>query len=568
MNTTGLKKISPQPQKSYFPLGLLIFALVVWLVLFTMGLTGYSGSKAAYVLFSIVTGIMLVTGFRKITSYGYSFLCVFLWLGFWLKLTIHTILVYPFVESVGSFVGSAQAWDEVLHTGTVASLGVILGKLLYNQMKSRFGAMHAERKPVVPPWYAKSRKWLWAGLVFTAATVLLINMKYGIHQIGLAPRTVLMWPLNAGIAWLLNIGLATGIAVMLWWDISLKKNLMVPIYAIIAEALISSVSILSRSTYVFHAIPQLWVAYRFKHTFKGWSHAKAGLLIAIFVLFLVVSVSAVTTFRNILYQSGAYSSTAFQVASAHSEALMSEIAAVQLKIKNSPPAERLALEKRLRELQAEKLKFDAIAAREKTKSIEAMKSSSAQSQILLNEFGYQITGGSAALMLQLSVDRWIGLEGLMAVQSYPEKNRSLLWQALNEKPEAGKPDIYQTVSNSIYLKSDGTKFRFGTLPGAAAFLYYSGSLSIVLLGMVIFSLGVLAIEFAINALTVNPILCSLYGVVMASNVAQFGGAPRLSLPYFFMLACGILMVWVVQTRLFTQVLHKLKLLNTAQSRDD
>ena len=197
-----------------------------------------------------------------------------------------------------------------------------------------------------------------------------------------------------------------------------------------------------------------------------------------------------------------------------------------------------------------------------------MKSSSAQSQILLNEFGYQITGGSAALMLQLSVDRWIGLEGLMAVQSYPEKNRSLLWQALNEKPEAGKPDIYQTVSNSIYLKSDGTKFRFATLPGAAAFLYHSGSLSIVLLGMVIFSLGVLAIEFAINALTVNPILCSLYGVVMASNVAQFGGAPRLSLPYFFMLGCGILMVWVVQTRLFTQVLHKLKLLNTTQPRDD
>ncbi|WP_332778397.1 hypothetical protein [Polaromonas sp.] len=568
MNNSTLATVPPQLRKNRLPLVLLMLGLLVWLLPFTLGLAGYSGSKALYVLFSIVTGIMLVTGFQKMTGYGYLFLTIFLWLGFWLKLTIHTILSYPFVEPVGSFVGSAQAWDEVLFTATVASLGVILGKLLYNQIKSRFGAMHGEIKPVVPPWYANSRKWLWAGLMVTGATVLLVNLKYGIHQIGLAPRTILMWPLNAGIAWLLNIGLATGITVLLWWDIALKKNLTVPIYAIIAEALVSSVSILSRAAYVFHAIPQLWAAHRFKHTFKGWSHAKTGLLVAIFALLLVVSISAVTTFRNYLYQSGAYLSTAYQVAYARSEALMSAIAAEQLKIKNSSPAERVALEKRVRELLAEKLKLDAIAAKEKAKSDEAMKSGSAQSKVLLNEFGYQITGGSSTLMLQLSVDRWIGLEGLMAVQSYPEKNRDLLWQALNEKPEAGKPDIYQTVSDSIYLKSDGTKFRFATLPGAAAFLYYSGSLLIVLLGMVFFSLAVLVIEFVINALTANPILCSLYGAVIASNVAQFGGSPQLSLPYFLMLACGILLVWIVQTRLFTQVLHKLKLLNTAQPRDD
>lgn len=567
MSTRALKNISQQSQKNHFALGFLVFGLVVWFVLFTMGLVGYSGSKAVYALFSIVTGIMLVTGFRKIMSYGYSFLCVFLWLGLWLKLTIHTILDYPFVEPVGSFLGGAHAWDEVLYTAIVASLGVILGKLIYNQILSRFG-VHGDRKPVVPPWYAKSRKWLWAGLVVTAAGALFINIKYGIHQIGLAPRTVLLWPLNAGIAWLLNIGLATGISVMLWWDIVLRKNLTIPLYAIIAEALVSSVSILSRAAYVFHAIPQLWAAYRLKHTFKDWSHAKTGLLIVIFALLLLVSVSAVTTFRNILYQSGAYLSTAFQVASARSEALTREVGTLQLKIQSSSPAERLALEKRARELLVEKLKFEAIAAKEKAKSLEAMKSGSAQSKVLLNEFGYQITGGSAVLLLQLSVDRWIGLEGLMAVQAYPKKNADLLRQALNEKPEAGVPDIYQTISNSIYLKSDGTKFRFATLPGAAAFLYYSGSLFIVLLGMVFFSFAVLVIEFVIGALTANPILCSLYGVVMASNVAQFGGSPRLSLPYFFMLACGILLIWMVQTRFFTQMLYMLKVVRTAQPSDE
>lgn len=107
--------------------------LVAWLMLFTLGLVGYSGSKIAYALFSMATGAMLLTGLRQTTSYGYLFLKAFLWLGFWLKLTIHTVLSYPFVEpAVGSFLGGAGAWDEVLNTASVASLGVMLGMAFFS----------------------------------------------------------------------------------------------------------------------------------------------------------------------------------------------------------------------------------------------------------------------------------------------------------------------------------------------------------------------------------------------------------------------------------------------------
>ena len=528
---------------------------------------GYSGSKAAYALFSLVTGALLVTGFRQVSSYGYLFLTVFLWLGFWLKATIHTILSYPFVEAVGAFEGGAGAWDEVLYVATFASLGVMLGKILFNLVTSRITPRRQEIMPAAPPWYPKSRKWLWVALAFTASAAVLINLKYGVHLIGLAPRTVLIWPMNAIVAWLLNIGLATGIAVLLWWDIALKKDLAIPVYAIIAEALISSVSILSRAVYVFHSIPQLWALHRLKHISLGLSRAKLFLLAVFFVVSLVVSISAVTTFRNYLYQSSTYSSTAYQAAVSQLEVVEGSTAMVLLEIKKSPPAESQALKSHLRELQSEEKKLKLRVLKEKSRSDEAMKSESAQSKILMNEFGYQITGGFPSLMLQLSVDRWIGLEGIMAVQAYPEKNMGLLWHALSENPAAGKADTYQVVSNSIYLKSDGTKFRFATLPGAAAFLYYSDSLIIVMLGMVIFSLSVLVVELLITNLTANPILCSLYGAVMANNVAQFGVSPRQNLPYFFMLASGVLLVWAIQTNLFTRVLCKLNLFKNAQPRD-
>lgn len=539
--------------------------LVAWLMLFTLGLVGYSGSKIAYALFSMATGAMLLTGLRQTTSYGYLFLTAFLWLGFWLKLTIHTVLSYPFVEPVGSFLGGAGAWDEVLNTASVASLGVMLGKILFDRLASRIKPRHSEKEPAVPRWYAQNRKWLWAGLIVASAAALLVNMKYGVHQIGLPPRTILMWPLNAVVAWILNIGMATGIAVFVWWDIALKRNVMFPLGAIIAEAFLSSVSVLSRAVYVFHTIPQFWAVNRFKKILNGWSHAKTALVATVFVLFLVVSISAVTTFRNYLYQSGAYSSTAYQVAYARWEVVSNLIEALELRIKNSPVAERPALLKQLGELQAEKLELEQILIREKAKWLEALNSGSMEFKVLLNEFGYQMTSGFSTRILQLSVDRWIGLEGVMAVQSYPEKKMSLLWHALSGKQEVGKTDVYQSVSKSIYLKSDSSKYRFRTLPGAVAFLYYGNSLWIVMLGMAFFSAAVLAVEFFINVLTANPIICSLYGALVASNVAQFGGSPRESGPYIFMLTCGILLIWIVRSNFFALALQKLRMIKTAES---
>ncbi len=554
--------------KTNFGFIFFIFCLVVWFLLFIMGLRGYSGSKLAYTLFSILTGIMLISGFGKNISYGYTFLSIFLWLGFWVKLTVHTILDYPFVEPVGSFVGTPQAWDEVLYIAIVASLGIFLGKLIYAKFIYILLSGEYREESVVPFWYVKKRKCWWGGLSLIAVVVFIINYKYGIHHIGLVPRTVLMWPLNAIISWLLNIGLATSVAVMIWWDISLRKNISISIYAIIIESLISSVSILSRAAYVFHALPQLWAVHRFKHKFKDWSLVKTLVLIFIFGLFLVLSISAVTTFRNILYQSGVYQSTSLQVASSRLESLRSEIDSIKVNIKKASQLEREVFELKLSKLITKKNELESIVIQEKEKNIATIKSGSLQSKVLLNEFSYQITGGVAPVILQLSIDRWIGLEGLMAVQAYPEKNEHLLWQALKEKPEAGKPDLYQKITNSIYLKSDGTKFLFATLPGAAAFLYYSGSLLIVLIGMLIFSLVILIVERIIYTLTSNPILCSLYGAVIAGSIAQFGGSPRLSLPYFFMLACGILLVWIVQSKFFTQILFMLNFVSTTKKNDD
>ena len=456
---------------------IMLAGFLLWLVLFAGGLVEFSGSKPIYVLFSIVFLIMLVSGFYRRVSYSYLFLVIFLWLGFWLKLTVHTILGYHYIEPIGSFNGTAAAWNEVLWVAIVASIGVIVGRILYEFVRGRSTIVMRKDIFKAPVWYLAIRKWLWIIIMVVTGGVVIFNAVYSIHQIGLVPRTILMWPLNSVIAWVLNIGLATGIATLLWWDISLKKNISLPIYAILIEGFLTSVSVLSRGAYIYHAIPQLFALYKNKKTLIGISLIKGIFIAVIFIGLFIVSQSAVYTLRTYLYQND------------HD--------------------------------------FSA--------------------KMLLDEFVYQMRGSVFGRISQLAVDRWIGLEGVMAVQSYSKKGNVFFLDGIKEKREIEKVALYEEVSKSNY-REDSSTFQFGSLPGAAAFLYYSGSLWVVMLGMGVFSLLILLIEWVVNILTANPLLCSLIGFGVAGNVAQFGVTPRQDIPYYFMIFCSVLLIWFVQSR--------------------
>ena len=208
---------------------MVLAGFLLWLVLFVGGLVGFSGSKPTYILFSVVFLVMLASGFYRQVSYSYLFLVIFLWLGFWFKLTVHTLVGYRYIEPIGSFNGTAAAWDEVLWVAIVAGIGVIVGRILYGFAGSRSTMVMQNDRFKVPVWYLAIRKWLWITMMVVTGGVVIFNAVYGIHQIGLVPRTILMWPLNAVIAWMLNIGVAMGIATLLWCDISLKKNVSLPI---------------------------------------------------------------------------------------------------------------------------------------------------------------------------------------------------------------------------------------------------------------------------------------------------------------------------------------------------
>jgi hypothetical protein len=548
--TGDINANQPAPMRRLFPT-FAIAALLLWTVLFAGGLFTFKGSALVYGLFSLSSLSMLVSGAYRQNRYGYLFLVIFLWLGFWLKFTVHTILGIPYGEPIGAFNQSAQSWDEVLFVATIAQIGVLFGWAVYKFLIDKSTVLITASKPA-PLWYPAARKWLWGLMLLCLIGLPAVNSIYGIMQIGLVPRTLLPWPLNAIIGWMVSIGLAMGIATLVWWDMGINKSSFTAVYMVLAEAVISTTTLLSRGVFIFHAIPVLLALYRNRPELIQ-NFRQQRLAIISFVAFFGLSFVSVDLLRSYFYPDVRYATTANQIRLTRLEVLQGAIAREEGSKKPNEPAD-----KALSSLYEEKSRLEKapttqpevtprIVVAEPPPATANLASLSSQAKDVATRF------------LQLAIGRWIGLEGVMSVQAYQDKGAAPLLKAAKEKREAGKITLYQEVSKSHYRWTDPNVWQFASLPGAAAFLYYSGSMWVVLLGMAVFSAAVLIGEYLIFRVTGNPLLCALVGLAMANTVAQLGIAPRQDLPYYFMISGAVMMIWLIQSTLFTKFLGKLGL---------
>src|SRR5690606_1500906 len=88
--------------------------LAVWALL--AGRTYFSLGADPWLLslfhLSFLTMLLLVLPKPRVDAY--SFLALFLFLGFWVKFVAHQWFDYPFIEPTGAFNGSADQWNTAL----------------------------------------------------------------------------------------------------------------------------------------------------------------------------------------------------------------------------------------------------------------------------------------------------------------------------------------------------------------------------------------------------------------------------------------------------------------------
>lgn len=151
----------------------------------------------------------------------------------------------------------------------------------------------------------------------------------------------------------------------------------------------------------------------------------------------------------------------------------------------------------------------------------------------------------------LFVDRWVGIEEVLAVSSYPKLSWNLWFEAWKEKTTSqdDKTQFYNNVfSKTPLIEIDRSRHLFiNTLPGVMAFFFYPGSY--VFLFFSIFSLGIFAasLEYAAYKLCgQNLIICACLAQAIAFRFSNFGYVPAQSYLLFGTILLNILVIYFAE----------------------
>lgn len=155
------------------------------------------------------------------------------------------------------------------------------------------------------------------------------------------------------------------------------------------------------------------------------------------------------------------------------------------------------------------------------------------------------SSGKGNIFVKLAVDRWVGLEGVMAVSSWPNLGKDLFFKAWSENAK-NKDPLYTTVCNATsYLKrnhDNKEKFSFASLPGIVAMLFYSGSQWLVFAAVFLLSFFMFLSEKFLTKLFGNPFVNSFYGMYSAVLISMCASGYLLAVQ-FLEIWLGFLILW-------------------------
>lgn len=476
-------------------------AVGAWLLLVIVTLFAFSGSLLTLLMFHLSCALMLGLAFPRPRVFAYTFLAAFLFLGFWAKFVVHQIFQYPFIEPIGDFAATPAQWDRALAAAASAALGAALFRLLH-LLRVRQAAVALPVASLQPRWYARAPLRAWTLLLALSLALYACNFHWAFYQTGVNPRHLLPFKLNAVSAWAAYCGI--GLIFMLFadWESQRRPRYTWPlVLSLCALGIAMSVSLASRASMLF-IIATLLLAcvdgqpVRISVLWQRWSW-RLPLTLA---LAFVASLTLVSAVRLQVYE--VPQAPAVAVARTEQPALPpAPVASV------TTPVSAVAPQASVPPVAQQKLQMDAPHM---------------VRQVML-----------------LSVDRWIGLEAMLALSASHEQSIALFVRGLKEDPALGVKALYQRLSHTQYQFQPD--FTYLTLPGAPAVLFYSGSLLVVLVGMFALTGLVVGVEALAMWSTRSPLLAAFLSVLLANSICQMS-FPRLGAIFVVMSSVAIFLL--------------------------
>jgi len=443
-----------------------VLFLIASLILFVCAFREYKGEATKYLLFTIMSYALLYSGFRKNALFFDTFIGIFFWLGFWLKLTVCVAFMdSQFVESsIGNFDGAGASFDDATLIASCGFFGLLMASYVREKLFFTFPArVEKEAHQGLFTFYKKYRKYILIGFITLISTVAITNVYFGIYQRGTVPNTILPYGLSGAYKWLLQFGLASFSAVILKFEYAGEKTTYTVALISLVESFLSNISLLSRgmilntSALVYGVLAGL-KRYQIRSNFR--------FLTTCFIIFMVLFASSVIAVNYI--RTVNFSGTQYSVA--------------------------------------------------------------------------ELTTKSTQVLF---LDRWVGIEGVMAVSSHPDKGWELWNKAWQEKYSNKKISFFdENLIDTPYKNVDSSKHHFISLPGVIAFCFYPGSFIFLFVCMFIIGIVASLLEMLVFRLGgKNVILCALLAQVVAFRFVSFGYVPSQSYLFFGTIVLNIVMIY-------------------------
>lgn len=452
-----------------------------------------------FLLFSVSISILFLNSFNNNEiRYFQFFLSIFLWLGFFLKLYICIKIIKTFPEGIGEFNFSKESYNEVLLVSSLGIIGFFTGFYICPKIKiTSVSFLYLEK------FYNKHNISIKFLLVFLILFLSVFNLYFQIFQKGFVSNILFHNNVRNLIAYLLIMGFSICVAMIINYDLNKKKYNI--IYLSLFETFLSSVSMLSRAM-IFNLFPFL-IGYIVKISNRNIKINKSKLFYFFVVGILLIIISIIIS-NNVRSNQNIFT-----------------------KIKNQNEIIFLKSEKLYDYgMQTNNVSLKTFNVR--NKKINDLSEIIAQN---LNSF------------YKLIMYRFIGIEGVMAVQSKKGKNLELLREAINEKYQENTLSFYDEKflkNTSSYKDSLGkiSNQHAITLPGFIAFSYYSNSKTLVFLFALIISILCNLIAQLFQNFLQNPVLSAFVGNLLAYRLIHWGYAPLNSYKFIFALILSLILI--------------------------
>ena len=457
-----------------------------------LGSQNYSSNKINYLSFSIISNFLILFAVRKDAIFFETFFSLLLWLGFWFKFTCTIVFTDGvFREGVGIFDYSKKSFDEVLFVTQIGLLSFIISG--YFRQLFLFKYPEKLKLPNLKKnFFSFGRKKIWIFFIFFYILIALLNFYFKIYQKGLLPIYDLNFIVSGMFKWLLLFGLSAFSATLVFYEYSFyKKFFFISVMIILFETFFTSFSMLSRGM-IFNAIALLYGIYKFSKkidTPNNFGYYLKSMTL-IFILFYI-SVSSVNYLRANYFYVGKSADFVLDKVTDPKTQTETEI------LKKLPTSKQI------------------------------------NSEILF-----------------LIINRWVGVDGLMAVTSKKDiLSLEFLFSSFKERATKDTPTFYELTfgleenipSDELYENVKGN-----TLPGILAFLFYSGSYFFLFIGIFILSIIASSIEFLSFKLSSNNLIfSSLIGQVIAFRFIHFGYLPHQTYLLFGTIILTILFIYIL-----------------------